>query len=160
MAIISNNFTQDTSYFISHTPPKIGSDESVIDSISDMVSYNIIPPETDVIINQKFGEETYFNFKLVVQNLTKNVNLQIQISTDEFLFNLDVDGNFILLPNEIREIVVGVDRDKFNSLGSEAQVSEKLQIKIENLDINTYAVKDLTIESLNQFRFSDRLDVE
>jgi hypothetical protein len=159
MAIISNTFTENTPYFSSHIPLALKADEQLVTLIDEMVSYSVIPAEIETVVNQPFGAENFYTFSILIRNVTKNVNLQIELLTGEQLFKSS-ENNFELAPSQTRDIIIGIDESKFNALGSEAQIVELLQLKISNLDNGTYAIKNLSLESLSQARLPTEINIE
>jgi hypothetical protein len=160
MSIIPNTFTSLTPFFSAHVPFRVPSDEQIVVSIDDMVSYSVMPSVNGTTINQPFGTEKLYSFTFAIINLTKNVDLRVELSTDELLFEAVREKIFTLSPGELREIDITINEDKFNSIGGEAQINETFRLKIENLDNGTYALKNLSLTRLKQFTFPDSIDVE
>jgi hypothetical protein len=160
MTIIRNTFTQDTAYFSSHIPLTLGSDEELVTALGEMISYSIIPASGGTVINQPFGAENLYSFNIRIKNLTKNVSLQIELITEELLFEVSRTGNFILRPAESRDLLIAIDEGRFNALGAESQINELLQMKIENLDNGTYAIKNLSLNAVSVSTLPTEIDVE
>jgi hypothetical protein len=160
MTIIRNTFTPNTPYYSSHIPLQLNGDEAIVTSIDDMVSYSVLPALNGTIINQPFGVENLFNFSIRIINLTKNVSLQIELLAQELLLEANRTNKFILRPTETRDMLIAIDENRFNAIGGEASIEELIQLKIENLDNGTYALRNITLQPITKTRLPDEIDIE
>lgn len=160
MTLTSNRFTRDTPFFSSFTPITLLNDEQIVTSINDMVSYSIQPSNTTTVINQPYGAGNFYNFILSIKNITKNINLQINLSSKELLFTTGGFKNFVLLPNQLREISIAIDEKKFNSLIAATPIEELVSLEVRNIESNTYAIKNLSAELFTREVLPNEINIE
>jgi hypothetical protein len=159
MAITKNTFTKTTEFFSSHQPLVLGDDEMLVTLIDDMISYNLVPAENGTTVNQPFGAANYYNFILRIRNLTKNVSFNVELSTNELLF--DFSTTIVTLPPEkTKEVKISIDEDKFNALGDASSIMESLIMKLTNMDNGTYAIKNTNLSPIKRVRLSNEIDIE
>jgi hypothetical protein len=158
MSIVKNTFsTTNTPYFLNHTPYLIADTEQVVQILTEMISYDIIPPTSPPIVNNDIGAEEVFNFGVSFKNLTKTTTLYLEIKYGDLFIENDA-STLILLPEKALTVNIIADKEKINNRSRNDRINNSIDVTVKIKD-SPITIKNLLIQPYSQITLPSEFEI-
>lgn len=155
MAIVQNTLSgTNTPYFSSFLPFSVPQNTSATNNIFDMVSINYTKPVRPPTINTGFGAENTYSFILQIKNITTNMQLSVQLTSDNFF--IISENNFILGPGNTRGVNITTNTSHINDSVENPSQTSNIKLLVRNIT-NNLAFINLSAERLPPALFSTEI---
>ena len=158
MPFVNNTFTRQTvEYFDSFTPFEEEPGTTATDRIQQMVSYDVYPRSSPVVIDQIFGAFTTFEFDFKLRNMTTNVDLSVQIEPNPY-FIVSTDS-FTLSPGTTRTVNVSVNNTEVNQTEEGIDFISEFRIRVTNELNGTIGYINNALQPLTRRSLPERVEI-
>ncbi len=137
-------------YFQKYTPYPFPSGTVPVNNVSDMISYNVIVPDSEVGIAYNVGASGSFQYDYIIKNITKNTKLRVEVVPHAY-FSASVSAPIILTPAQQQTITISLDKAKLNLDAGVQDVSASVLIKVTNLP-ESQSLRDTTLSLVSSSR--------
>lgn len=166
MPIIPNTFNPTTnSFFRRYTPYVLPAGIVECMSMSDMVSFNMLPTD-NTVINYDLGAYDEYRRNLLVKNLTADTLVRIYIEYDDIAFNIKRDGgdvqnpiNEVILPGNTVTFIIGVNNAGLNNSINYLNKESLITITASNIVTGKLVTKNISTTELIPLRQPAIIDI-
>lgn len=170
--IITNPDSNNIPFLKKYTPYRLQSGIVEVNSINDMVSYEIIPKSVPTLIEYHVGTTRTYVVDLVITNITDNSNIEVSCEYNNTIF--DIKSNAIssqttvqqtstittlLKPTDLGSFTVSLQNAILNRLATSALLETAINISVRNLENGLLITKKENINLFEKKQFPDKITV-
>jgi hypothetical protein len=152
---IKNTITGTIPFLQSYVPYSLASTETETDLINDMVSVDISPPATPVILEYGVGTPNSYVTSLYVKNLTSNATLKVGIVYDKTIFNISTT-EYTISPDSTIEFVIRSNNQLLNARLISNSITT-ISLNITNLTSGVIITKSVSATKLAERKFPENI---
>jgi hypothetical protein len=148
------NFTSgDIPFLVNYTSYTLPTGQVECNNVSDMVSVDLQANQTPVEVEYYVGAELSYQFSMTIKNLTANATLKISMPFSNTIFTVENSNkqnsiDFTLLPQEIKQLNVQLNKDGLNGSANYDKLQTNLPLTITSIENGVVVVKNPTITVL------------
>jgi hypothetical protein len=148
------NFTSgNIPFLVNYTPYTFPTGQVECNNVSDMVSVDLQTNQTPVEVEYYVGAEFSYQFSMQIKNLTTNSTLKISMPFSNTIFIVENSNkqnsiDFTLLPQEIKQLNVQLNKDGLNGSANYDKLQTNLPLTITSIENGMVVVKNSIITVL------------
>lgn len=148
------NFTSgNIPFLVNYTSYTLPAGQVECNNVSDMVSVDLQANQPAVEMQYYVGAELSYQFSMQIKNLTTNATLKISMPFSNTIFIVENSNkqnsiDFTLLPQEIKQLNVQLNKDGLNGSANYDKLQTNLPLTITSIENGMVVVKNSTITVL------------